>query len=235
MGREILEAIKDDDTHLKEKILVKIEKELSSLINLNLAEAVTQEGLAELVKEFVTIIPFDQESQENLVKELMKILSPEGVQDFLLKIAKDVYSAKENQLGPAMIRQVEKLVTLDTIDTLWMEHLDAIDDLREGIGLRGYGQKDPLVEYKAEAYNLFERLMSSIDYEITHRIYKVQPTVETPQPKKQQIITNQATANAAKTSNQNPSNNKINPQSKTGRNDPCPCGSGKKFKKCHGA
>lgn len=229
--KEILESIKDNDLHLKEKILLKIDQEISNIGSIHSASAQTEvpseEGTNNLLTEFLTIIPFDESSQENLKKELFKISSPEGLADLLKKVAHDVYSAKESQLGAEMMRQVEKLVTLETIDTLWMEHLDDIDDLREGIGLRGYAQKDPLVEYKAEAYNFFERLMASIDYEIVHRIYKVQPRLEAPQPEMRETFSNRSPEPALV-------GNPSNPKKKIGRNDPCPCGSGKKYKKCHG-
>jgi preprotein translocase subunit SecA len=134
-----------------------------------------------------------------------------------------------------------------------MEHLDAIDDLREGIGLRGYGQRDPLVEYKNEAFSMFERLMSAIDNEIIHRIYKVQIALQQPQtatykapkgmPKKNSvpaqlnevIQTETKLTKEAKRARTNEEQAVAVSQAKKqlGRNDPCWCGSGKKWKKCH--
>ncbi|HET7713662.1 MAG TPA: hypothetical protein VFK94_05140, partial [Patescibacteria group bacterium] len=81
-------------------------------------------------------------------------------------------------LGEETVRQIERFVYLNVLDSLWVEHLDTIDDLRQGIGLRGYGQRDPLVEYKREAFNLFERLTASIDYEISRRIFRVNVQVQ---------------------------------------------------------
>src|SRR5512135_2343097 len=92
-----------------------------------------------------------------------------------------MYEAREKQVGSDIMRHVERWVSLGVIDNLWMEHLDAIDDLREGIGLRGYGQLDPLVEYKNEAFDMFDRLMSTIDSTIVHRVYRVQVQAA-PQP-----------------------------------------------------
>ena len=227
--REILESIKDSDQHLKEKILARVNHEIANLTQTHLTDVVTQEGVESLVNEFITIILFDPESCENLKKELLKTSSPEGVTDLLQKVALDVYNTKENSLGNAMMRQVEKLVTLDTIDTLWMKHLDDIDNLREGIGLRVYAQKDPLVDYKAEAYDLFEKLMASIDFEIVHRIYKVQPSVENPLPQPKPIL-----VGSPNTSSVGPNTPGVSSDKKPGRNDPCPCGSGQKYKKCHG-
>lgn len=145
------------------------------------------------------------------------------------------------------MRQIEKWVGLSVVDNLWMDHLDAIDDLREGIGLRGYGHLDPLVEYKNEAYSMFERLVSGIDYEITHRIFKVQVQLSPDQlaalqKQQQTTISKEAQQELNKQQTRRGSDLKgfqgLTPagssnRKKLGRNDPCPCGSGKKWKKCH--
>ena len=91
------------------------------------------------------------------------------------KIASDdLYDKREEQLGAPFMRQIEKFVMLSVVDNLWTNHLDAIDNLRGGIGLRGYAQRDPLVEYKNEAFRMFEQLVFAVDDEIVHRIYKIQ-------------------------------------------------------------
>jgi preprotein translocase subunit SecA len=126
-----------------------------------------------------------------------------------------------------------------------MDHLDAIDDLREGIGLRGYGQRDPLVEYKNEAFSMFERLMATIDSDIIHRIYKVQVQLA-PSQQQQPMEFKPASASetpkietklseAAKNARSAEASHTpvVNARKSLGRNDPCPCGSGKKWKKCH--
>ena len=136
------------------------------------------------------------------------------------------------------MRQIERWVSLQVIDSFWMEHLDSIDDLREGIGLRGYGQRDPLVEYKNEAFTMFERLMSGIDSEIVHRIYKVQVATNPPAGAPANVSLESPIAAAAQKAATNASEQAIaqpvvNASKKLGRNDPCWCGSGKKWKKCH--
>ncbi len=126
---------------------------------------------------------------------------------------------------------------LQVIDNLWTDHLEAIDDLREGIGLRGYAQRDPLVEYKSEAFNMFEKLMVGIESEIAHRIFKVQVT-QNPQIQKPRNMQTNANLNSGVETHHDASL----PQGerrKLGRNDPCWCGktdsSGRpiKWKKCH--
>ena len=190
------------------------------------------------------------------------------INEYLLKIVTDTYKKREEQLSEAIMRQVERWVCLSVVDNFWMNHLDALDDLREGIGLRGYGQLDPLVEYKNEAFSMFERLVSSIDYEITHRIFRVQVQLSPDQI--QELKARQETAisrragmerqagqtgsragSSADTSTvaslqshsdlsakdsrarQLEADNSEGKKKKLGRNDPCPCGSGKKYKKCH--
>ena len=183
------------------------------------------------------------ENLEGLMKELD---GPEVVQEELLAIVTKAYEVQEEELGPEM-RQVEKQITLQTIDHLWMEHLEAMADLRAGIGLRGYAQVDPLVAYKNEGFDIFDRLINSIDYEITHRILKVQkvnfvPSVSADTSTNEGDIKNtQALKKALSTmkammkgQERETKQQIVTSNKKVGRNDPCPCGSGKKYKKCCG-
>ena len=175
--------------------------------------AVNAEDKAKIIADFSAIIPFDEASQKRMAEQEID----------LKKVAHEVYNGREKQLTESVMRDVEKFVMLSVIDNMWMDHLDSIDDLREGIGLRGYAQRDPLTEYKAEAFNMFENLMAAIDEEIVHRIFKVQVNVPQQQPK---------TVINLEPRTQNP----ITPaatRGKPGRNDPCWCGSGKKYKRCH--
>ena len=137
-------------------------------------------------------------------------------------LADGLYDEKEQALGEDM-RKLERLVMLHVINRLWVEHLTAIDDLREGIGLRAYGQRDPLVEYKAEAYNMFQALQASIQREIAQAIFHVTIQKVPEAPKQRQVRTNRE-EEAPRTP--------VRVGRKVGRNDPCPCGSGKKYKKC---
>ena len=126
------------------------------------------------------------------------------------------------------MRQIERAILLRSIDMLWIEHLDAMQSLREGIGLRGYGQRDPLVEYKREGYRYFEELQANVQKQVVYTIYKVKVEVKKPLPMESaQKMT--SGGDASKTSQSKPKK-----KEQIGRNDPCPCGSGKKYKKCHG-
>jgi len=163
----------------------------------------------------------------------------------MLQILTDVYGKREKDLGEKVMREVEKYAYLGAIDHLWMDHIDHIDDLREGVTLRAYGQRDPLVEFKNEAFNLFERLIDRVDEELSHRIFRIgvaQPQSEIPLNLARENLdksdTTGLSGNADQTSK---SGTKAFPSSiesqvssrKLSRNDPCWCGSGKKWKKCH--
>lgn len=218
---------------LKDKILESVSDEISMLVAAYATENDTSFDLPKIVTEYSSVIPFDENSQQQLVTQLSQMHTSAEITEFLTTVARDMYQGREKQMTEEVASQIERWVSLNVIDNLWMAHLDGIDDLREGIGLRGYGQRDPLVEYKNEAFSMFERLMSTIDSEIVHRIYKVQ--VQTQQNEVPNIET--SITQAAKKMKTNSEGTvkapKINSQKELGRNDPCWCGSGKKFKKCH--
>lgn len=216
MRRRVLES---DD--LKDEILEKLKRRLSP-------------------DTLFEIIPFDDASMKKIGKELEKLQNKD---EFLEKILMDVYEKREKDLGETTMRQIEKYAFLGSIDHLWMDHIDHIDDLREGVSLRGYGQRDPLIEFKNEAYTLFENLIDRIDEELSHRIFRI--GVAAPQP---EIPLNLARENIDKSDNVGLSGGASEAAAtgqpafqtkKPGRNDPCPCGAinpetGKpyKYKKC---
>ncbi len=151
---------------------------------------------------------------------------------------RDAYARKERELGSDLARFLEKTFMLQVIDHHWKDHLLGMDHLRDGIGLRGYGQKDPLIEYKREGYDLFAGMMQRIKSDALERLFRVQavrgetanappppPLLSRPQPK---LTLNRGDEPTVPQTVQRAVN-------KVGRNDPCPCGSGKKYKKCHGA
>ena len=239
---------------LKNEILEKISKEITALSVMYTASE--NADLEKLVEEFSTIIPFDENSRRALTEQLKAV--PDTT-EFLTKVAVDVYNQREQQMGSEIVRYIEQQEMLRVIDSLWMEHLESIDDLREGIGLRGYAQRDPLVEYKSEAFSMFEKLMAAIDYEIVHRIYKIAIVPQQQAVPVEKAVTNaaqietieagvkeemkqQQTKNISTTPIQSStvrnsltaSPSPLASNKKPGRNDPCWCGSGKKYKKCHG-
>ncbi|MGI1657405.1 MAG: preprotein translocase subunit SecA [Desulfitobacterium sp.] len=155
-------------------------------------------------------------------------MEKEEIVEMLLDKARAHYKTREEAFGEEIMREIERAVMLQVVDKKWMDHLDAMDMLREGIGLRAYGQKNPLVEYRHEAYDMFQGMISSIQEDTIRYIMRVTPQVtEQKQEEPQHVRTNRDEEEAAR-----PVHNE-GPQ--IGRNDPCPCGSGKKYKKCCGA
>jgi preprotein translocase subunit SecA len=163
----------------------------------------------------------------------------DALQEDLRVHVRDAYTKKEQELGPDLLRFLEKTFMLQVIDHHWKDHLLGMDHLRDGIGLRGYGQKDPLIEYKREGFDLFAGMMERIKSDTLDRLFHVQavrhegeqpapqqPVLSRPQPK---LTLNRGEEPVAAPAPAHRAENKV------GRNDPCPCGSGKKYKKCHGA
>jgi preprotein translocase subunit SecA len=144
------------------------------------------------------------------------------------------YDHKEQELGSELMRYLEKMLLLQVIDHHWKDHLLGMDHLRDGIGLRGYGQKDPLIEYKREGFDMFSSMMERIKSDVLERMFRVQAVrgEQPPPPAPEPIPPPRMVLNRS----DEPATQTVHSQGdKTGRNDPCPCGSGKKYKKCHGA
>jgi preprotein translocase subunit SecA len=177
-------------------------------------------------------------------------LTGDGLRKLLMRIAEEAYSSKENQYSPELMRQVEKMVLLGTIDHLWKDHLLAMDHLRDGIGLQGYGQKDPLVEYKKQGFRFFEMMMAQITGDVVRKLFAVQISANAaPMQEEHEVDEQEEFFESAPASN--PASARLPSArealtgmkplppgtdiSRIGRNDECPCKSGKKFKKCHGA
>lgn len=256
LRRKVLESSSTTENILRGEVLERVQNTIRQLVMAitSVAGFDDKESQNEkIVQEFVTIIPFDDASQKQLVTQLEQRQGVEEKIEFLTTIAEDLYVQREKQFGEKAMRDIERHVMLSVIDTLWMNHLDVIDNLRQGIGLRGYAQKDPLVEYKNEAYRMFEQLVTGIDDEIAHRIYRMQIQVpsHTHDPETGQIILNTPAGEISEGSSKPQSSTAAKPQKNTGnkdislskavedltkhklgRNDPCPCGSGLKYKKC---
>ena len=204
-------------------------------------------------------------------------LNHEELSDAVAHAVAERYAEKEKQFSPDLLRWLERRIILDVVDSQWKDHLLSLDHLKEGIGLRGYGQKDPLVEFKKEAFILFEDMMARIDNETVRYLFHVQiqqeaqpaqPRPPQPEPPRQRpAIANAVAASAAARAEeaapqrlpdfaralerrqerqqrdlqyqtgagQAEAPKPVRAGAKVGRNDPCPCGSGKKYKKCHGA
>ena len=167
-----------------------------------------------------------------------KAMNSDQIATAMIERVKARYEEKEKLFGAEAMRYLERRVILDIVDSQWKDHLLSIDHLKEGIGLRGYGQKDPLVEFKKEAFTLFEDMMERIDTESVRFLFLMQPA-KPPEQEAREIEERQRRQQAQIKFSTGPAQTQapkpVRSGAKVGRNDPCPCGSGKKYKKCHGA
>jgi preprotein translocase subunit SecA len=166
-------------------------------------------------------------------------LGIDELRDTLWDIIEKRYSDKETRHTPEVLRNFEKAIMLHAVDVAWKDHLLALDHLKEGIGLRGYGQRDPLNEYKKESFDLFQEMKDRIEDDIVQKLFRYEPVSEeqmAEQRRRREIAAPKIEFSAPpKVEGGNRPQPTVNKDAKVGRNDPCPCGSGKKYKKCHGA
>ena len=175
-----------------------------------------------------------------LSDEQMQAISPERLEQAVIDAVHAAYEEKERTFTPPVLRHLEKLVLLETLDSLWKDHLLSMDHLKEGIGLRGYAQQNPLQEYKKEGFELFEEMMQQLETDVVEKVFTVQIARQEdvqrmearrrPQPM-QMVMAGVGAPQQAQQRKPEPARRTAD---KVGRNDPCPCGSGKKYKKCHG-
>jgi preprotein translocase subunit SecA len=195
----------DPNADLSGQILGMIKKEIEHIVNFQFAqETISRE---EIFKAVSTIMPIQM---DDVLKDADEI----QVTNHLNELAEKLYNEKKVRVGELLMKQLERFVFLRVIDQLWQEHLDTMEHLRDSVRLRGYGQRDPLQEFKREGFDLFQNLLAEVDNQVIHTIFKVEIA---PQP-----------VNKVPPANNNVSSSSDEP----GRNDPCPCGSGKKWKKC---
>ncbi len=264
--QEILEIAENfkTDVVLKDKIFENIEAELEQVVLFHTSiDDESSWDIKEIYEVASTIFPIEEKDKIEL-QEIRKTAGSKAedaqsrtkIIDYLVSLAHKAYEQLEKNINNSeVMKAIENGVLLRSIDQYWVQHLEAINHLRTGIGLRGYGQKDPLVEYKKEAYRLFNELLNLIQKQVVYSIFKVglvqqmapsvvqqaknfsgaQKTMEKGQmpvalKKEESIYGDQANREQQVVKKRGEYQGE-----KVGRNDPCPCGSGKKFKKCHGA
>jgi preprotein translocase subunit SecA len=247
---EILQ--KDDQEPL---VLAMVDREIERIVQAQTAgEDRKTWSVKAITENILTIFPLPSDAEAKL-EACLKPGGGDRLADAEIRTAMIDYLggvAREARVGlktrfadPVMLQKIERGILLRAIDTIWVEHLDSMDHLRAGINLRGYGQRDPLVEYKREAFRMFNELLAMIDRQVVYTVYKIGfaaqaqeaqslmtrrgLTVSAPAKTSDDLRAGEGTedAKAAATS--------IESGEKLGRNDPCFCGSGKKYKKCHGA
>ena len=223
---------------LKGEIFDYLEDFIDTLVKKHYENGEIEKLREELLQNLLVDFKIDPDTWEKLGED--------GVKNEILKAAKEFYDRKEEMLGSDLMARLEQYAVLNVIDNKWRDHLREMDDLKEGIGLRAYGQKDPLLEYKAEAYNLFINLLDELRNEVVTFCFKFWPQApvevqsrRTAPATRIQTIKDSADNLGLRTSQPEGSQPHIKAkpvrvEPKVGRNEPCPCGSGKKYKNCHG-
>jgi len=222
-------ALSEED--LREDIEFMLEKVVEDSVKSYVHEEIPQENwdfeeLSYRLKDsFLYALP-EQHTQK----------SPKDLRQAIFTDLKTIYEDKESRLGPEFTRHIEKAILLQTVDTSWKEHLTTMEHLKEGIGLRGYGQRDPLVEYKLEATDLFNDMIRRIKEETISLLFKLEfnPEQELEVEREEELRYSSTEEEMQELEEQKEAKLQPIKKEKIGRNDPCPCGSGKKFKKCHG-
>lgn len=276
LRKKILLGPEKDPKEFYQAVINVFCEEITTLVNtvLSLDTEVNEETAEKLTQELQLFLPVEKDEVSS--RAMKKDVG--GLIEYCKKVAEQTFKEREKKVGKIVWQDVVRLIFLSTIDKYWMDHLTAIEDLREGINLRGYAQLDPLVEYKNEAYSMFERLVGDINFEVTRRLFRVEvemveqkpdkekpilyksassvdpfakaqesspppPSPETHLPTSERPSSVESKVTVRKVQNAQPtvqefggikfipSGTKLD--KKPGRNDPCWCGSGKKYKKCH--
>ena len=224
--------------NLKESVMEMIEEQAEDLVNLYADEKLHSEdwdlkGLADAVYQQFSFRWAPSSGEEDG-------LNRDRLKEMILQQGKDLYQKKEEEFGEGTLRYLEKVIMLQSVDHHWKDHLFAIDQLKEGIGLRGYAQKDPRIEYQKEAYQMFLDMLDRIKKDTIEKLFTVQiardeEVKEMQLPKRQTFFLSRGAEPAATAGGETESGKGVTIRrdgKKVGRNDPCPCGSGKKYKKC---
>lgn len=238
LRKKMLFAIDDPET-FKKTIKDLFDDEIDSILNTESIEGTELEDqmVADIREELETLLPPVGKLEIN---EVVKSKDFTELKKRLVQLFEDEFKMREEKFGPLVWKEIVKSVFLSTIDKYWTDHLTAIEDLREGINLRGYAQLDPLVEYKNEAFSLFEETMNNIPYDSTRKLFKIEvegfgPVQQTPH---NIHFSSAGAVNPFQNGEKQEaeiirSSSQIIAEKKPGRNEPCWCGSGKKYKKCH--
>ena len=217
-----------DGEDLQESIQNMLHNTVENAIRGHMGEQkhMTAEDFREATAQFRNM--FLKPGELELTDEELQQYDEDGLVDLVVGKAKEVYAAREQEFGSPLMRELERVLMLRVVDEYWMDHIDAMDDLKQGIGLRGYAQTDPVVAYKKEGYEMFEQMIAAIQEETLRRLFLVRLR-QNQEVKRERVakVTGESGAGDG-TVQQRPQRKVI----KIGRNDPCPCGSGLKWKKC---
>ena len=224
-----------DGENMKENISNMIDSLADETVN----SYVTDEGInrESLLSEISTT--FGISKLDSLDKNKVKA---ENVAKELKEKAHKIYNEKEQEFGADNLRELERVVMLKIVDERWMDHIDAMDELKDGIGLQAYGQKDPVVQYRIEGFDMFDQMIADIKLNVVKVLMNARKREGTPERKESIKITSEGreeatlnlSENTAPSSSSGPKTPYVKKEAEIGRNDPCPCGSGKKYKNCCG-
>lgn len=213
-----------DGEDIHEYIMGMIKEYIESTVNMYLLDDEVHdnwnlEGLRDHLMGLFTVdsdFRYDAKQLDEITKK--------DISEMLNDRADKIYAKREEDLGKELLREIERVVLLKVVDTKWMAHIDDMEELKRGIGLRSYGQKNPVVEYRMEGFDMFDAMIDAIREDTVRMLFTIQVRKASPAPKREQVL------------NEGPQHFNIQRKStKVGPNDPCPCGSGKKYKKCCGA
>jgi preprotein translocase subunit SecA len=251
--RDILKASKErtenNESPLKPMVMEMVEGEIEQMVSFHTAaEDVGEWELDKLAEAAAAILPKGVDiagqlkaASENKQDKGDVLALRTALVETLLKLATEAYDALSKQASePGLQTEVEKAVTIRALDDLWIAHLENMDYLRHGVGLQGYGQRDPLVEYKREAYRMFHELLGNLNQRVASTIFRVQIARETADEEMRRLqsqakpVELSGPAKELDGGSSSTTSQEKKAMADVGRNDPCPCGSGKKYKKCHG-
>ena len=243
LREQALSNQKNDPDKNKDLVFKYLSNQINNLININISYETGKIDHDKVMLEFMEILPMNSTTKNQIISDLKKSDNPSEV---LTKILSDQWESRVKLFGREISDSILAFSIVSTIDPLWVDHLTALDDLRDGVRLRGYAQKDPLVEYRKEGFEMFQRLLAQFESNLSRKIFRLEPVA--PQAVTPQNVTE---GRGSGLEDQPESNNQPNNESDNsehvelpplpqpikkdqiiGRNDLCPCGSGKKYKKC---
>ena len=220
-----------DGENLKESVQTMLSTVISTEVNAHMGELkhMDAENWREVCAQFRGL--FLRPDEFKFTDEELQQYDAQALTDLLQERASDIYARKEAELGEPLMRELERVMMLRVVDEYWMDNIDAMQELRQGIGLRAYGQNDPVVAYKKEGYEMFESMIAAIQAETIRRIFLARVQVGATTVKRERVakVTGESAGSDGTVKKQ-----PVKKGQKVGRNDPCPCGSGKKYKKCCG-
>jgi preprotein translocase subunit SecA len=217
----------------KETVFKYLRGQVDTLVNANISYDSGKIDSEKIVLEFSEILPLNPSDRNAIQKDVDKSNEPTSV---LVKILEDQWQRRVGLFGADLANSILSFAIVSTLDPLWVDHLTALDDLRDGVRLRGYAQKDPLVEYRKEGYEMFQRLMAQFEYNLSRKIFRLEP-VAPAETRPQNVTEGRGDSMSDNPTPENevelpPKQTTVHKDQIVGRNDLCPCGSGKKYKKC---